>query len=149
VTPARGRSSEAEHQLPKLRTRVRFPSPAPTSSVMACGVPAPQRHFGSGTYTTLSGRCHGSYGHRERSCLKVSATVDDSDWTSMNHWYLTGAQDREFVFERANRNLCGGLNRRTNYLTGRSSSARRHFAPSTRQRGTKRLVGANAGDGSR
>ena len=25
---ARGRSSEAEHQLPKLRTRVRFPSPA-------------------------------------------------------------------------------------------------------------------------
>jgi hypothetical protein len=24
----RGRSSEAEHQLPKLRTRVRFPSPA-------------------------------------------------------------------------------------------------------------------------
>src|SRR5437763_7836371 len=25
---ARGRSSAAEHQLPKLRTRVRFPSPA-------------------------------------------------------------------------------------------------------------------------
>src|SRR5580700_10060233 len=25
---SRGRSSEAEHQLPKLRTRVRFPSPA-------------------------------------------------------------------------------------------------------------------------
>src|SRR5713226_380138 len=25
----RGRSSEAEHQLPKLRTRVRFSSPAP------------------------------------------------------------------------------------------------------------------------
>ena len=29
----RGRSSAAEHQLPKLRTRVRFPSPAPTESV--------------------------------------------------------------------------------------------------------------------
>jgi hypothetical protein len=28
VAGARGRSSEAEHQLPKLRTRVRFPSPA-------------------------------------------------------------------------------------------------------------------------
>src|ERR1700733_13140319 len=28
VASARGRSSEAEHQLPKLRTRVRFPSPA-------------------------------------------------------------------------------------------------------------------------
>ena len=27
---SRGRSSEAEHQLPKLRTRVRFPSPALT-----------------------------------------------------------------------------------------------------------------------
>ncbi len=29
ITAARGCSSEAEHQLPKLRTRVRFPSPAP------------------------------------------------------------------------------------------------------------------------
>ncbi len=28
MSPLRGRSSEAEHQLPKLRTRVRFPSPA-------------------------------------------------------------------------------------------------------------------------
>ena len=28
VMPSRGRSSAAEHQLPKLRTRVRFPSPA-------------------------------------------------------------------------------------------------------------------------
>ena len=28
VSAPRGRSSEAEHQLPKLRTRVRFPSPA-------------------------------------------------------------------------------------------------------------------------
>src|SRR5580698_6018663 len=28
VMPPRGRSSAAEHQLPKLRTRVRFPSPA-------------------------------------------------------------------------------------------------------------------------
>ena len=28
VAATRGRSSEAEHQLPKLRTRVRFPSPA-------------------------------------------------------------------------------------------------------------------------
>jgi hypothetical protein len=28
VAADRGRSSEAEHQLPKLRTRVRFPSPA-------------------------------------------------------------------------------------------------------------------------
>ena len=28
---SRGRSSAAEHQLPKLRTRVRFPSPAPPS----------------------------------------------------------------------------------------------------------------------
>ncbi|CAO5256862.1 hypothetical protein FAGKG844_70030 [Frankia sp. AgKG'84/4] len=26
---SRGRSSEAEHELPKLATRVRFPSPAP------------------------------------------------------------------------------------------------------------------------
>ena len=29
-----GCSSEAEHQLPKLRTRVRFPSPAPTNSLV-------------------------------------------------------------------------------------------------------------------
>ncbi len=29
---SRGRSSAAEHQLPKLRTRVRFPSPAPIQS---------------------------------------------------------------------------------------------------------------------
>src|SRR5207302_8169368 len=29
---SRGRSSEAEHQLPKLRTRVRFSSPAPRKS---------------------------------------------------------------------------------------------------------------------
>jgi hypothetical protein len=28
VAHARGRSSEAEHELPKLGTRVRFPSPA-------------------------------------------------------------------------------------------------------------------------
>ncbi len=32
---SRGRSSEAEHQLPKLRTRVRFPSPA----LALCGLP--------------------------------------------------------------------------------------------------------------
>ena len=33
VTPRhRGRSSEAEHQLPKLRTRVRFSSPAPINT---------------------------------------------------------------------------------------------------------------------
>src|SRR5436309_13645818 len=33
----RGCSSEAEHQLPKLRTRVRFPSPAPCSEAVSAG----------------------------------------------------------------------------------------------------------------
>ncbi len=35
MAPPRGRSSAAEHQLPKLRTRVRFSSPAPTKALVA------------------------------------------------------------------------------------------------------------------
>jgi hypothetical protein len=50
VDATRGRSSEAEHQLPKLRTRVRFPSPAlskhrrsnPVSGVTSHRVLTPQ-----------------------------------------------------------------------------------------------------------
>ena len=38
VAGARGRSSEAEHQLPKLRTRVRFPSPALTEYPSSSGL---------------------------------------------------------------------------------------------------------------
>jgi hypothetical protein len=44
VARARGRSSEAEHELPKLGTRVRFPSPAlrrfPGQDALAGGVAA-------------------------------------------------------------------------------------------------------------
>ena len=50
---SRGRSSEAEHQLPKLRTRVRFPSPALFDSAGRCAGPVGRRHSGFGTWATL------------------------------------------------------------------------------------------------
>src|SRR5690625_2405888 len=37
---ARGCSSMAEHQLPKLRTGVRFPSPAPIAYALVSGPPS-------------------------------------------------------------------------------------------------------------
>ncbi len=43
ITPPRGCSSEAEHQLPKLRTRVRFSSPAPRIDGKVAGQP---QYFG-------------------------------------------------------------------------------------------------------
>src|ERR1700691_2075481 len=52
VRGVRGRSSEAEHQLPKLRTRVRFSSPAlyetPGQGLGYPGEPSRCAYFGTG-----------------------------------------------------------------------------------------------------
>src|SRR4029079_2290962 len=53
----RGRSSAAEHQLPKLRTRVRFPSPALSNALVSWLVSTPrttarERHLSMRSYRT-------------------------------------------------------------------------------------------------
>ena len=72
--PPRGRSSAAEHQLPKLRTRVRFPSPAldkspgqgrfPMAAAASGSAPTWRRATNGPQRIGLSNDISGLYGHR-------------------------------------------------------------------------------------